>query len=255
VHRDQISELSHGVNDALTLYLEVHNGIFASRWWRSLPIPGLFKSIPFDRYEIQISKVEQILREIEGHARALHNEATPDEKVFLATLHRYTVALLKAVVALTRVVVGLKRKTSGERYNMSAYNADVAAYKDAEKDYYALGEEMNRKWRAYSELVELYTTADLSIQESCEVHIDDVKSGFRIERWRIGEQVERETYDKLKDQNGILYVLVYYEQGAPNAMIVAKPLFEKIKQSSDELRSEMRRESSKSLEKLLKRLD
>jgi hypothetical protein len=149
MHREQIEELTHGVNTLLTLYLEVHDGIFAHSWWRSIPIPGLFKSIPFDRYEVQISKVEQILREIEGHVRDLYEKAVLGEKTYLAVLHQYTVALLKTVIALNPIVAGLKRKTDGKPYAMSAYNADLAAYKNAEKGYHALGEEMNRKWRAY----------------------------------------------------------------------------------------------------------
>ena len=64
--KQEIEKLTHGVNTMLTVYLEVHNGIFAQPWWRSIPIPGLFKSIPIDKYEIQISKVEQWLREMEG---------------------------------------------------------------------------------------------------------------------------------------------------------------------------------------------
>lgn len=149
MHKQQIQELSHGINDMLTLYLEVHNGIFSHSWWRNIPIPGLFKPIPFDRYELQISKVEEILRQIEGHIRALYKEALENEKVYLAGLHQYSIALLSAVNALHSVVVGLKLKAEGKPYDMRNYRADLAAYKMAEKGYHALGEGMNRKWRAY----------------------------------------------------------------------------------------------------------
>jgi len=150
LHREQISKLSHGVNNMLTLYLEVHDGIFASSWWRSIPIPGLFKRIPFDQYETQISNVEKILREIESHVRALYKEATGDEKTYLTVLRQYTAALLKTVIALNPVVAGLKRKTDGKPYDIATYYRDLAVYRTAESGYHALGEEMNRQWRAYS---------------------------------------------------------------------------------------------------------
>jgi hypothetical protein len=103
-------KLSHGVNNMLTLYLEIHDGIFAQSWWRSIPMPGLFKRIPFDQYETRISTVERILREIESYVRAFYNEAKSNEKTYLTVLHQYTAALLKAVIALNPIVAGLRRK-------------------------------------------------------------------------------------------------------------------------------------------------
>jgi hypothetical protein len=63
---DEIKKLTLGVNTMLTLYLEVHNGMFTHPWWRSIPIPGLFKSIPFDKIDTQISKVDEWLRDTEA---------------------------------------------------------------------------------------------------------------------------------------------------------------------------------------------
>ena len=82
MHQGQIEELTYGVNDMLTLYLEVHNGMLAQPWWRSIPIPGLFKAIPFDRYEIQLSEVERVLKKIEEHIACIRHalddlESTP----------------------------------------------------------------------------------------------------------------------------------------------------------------------------------
>jgi hypothetical protein len=150
LHSEQISKLSHGVDSMLTLYLEVHDGIFAQSWWRSIPIPGLFKRIPFDQYETQISKVERILREIESCVRAFYNEAQSNEKTYLTVLHQYTAALLKAVIALNPIVAGLRGKKDGKPYDIATYHRDLAVYRTAESGYHALGEEMNRQWRAYS---------------------------------------------------------------------------------------------------------
>jgi hypothetical protein len=150
LHSEQISKLSHGVNNVLTLYLEVHDGIFAQSWWRSIPIPGLFKRIPFDQYETQISKIERILREIESCVRAFYQEARSNEKTYLTVLHQYTDALLKAVIALNPIVAGLRGEKDGIPYDIATYQRDLAVYRTAESGYHALGEEMNRQWGAYS---------------------------------------------------------------------------------------------------------
>jgi hypothetical protein len=147
--RQDIEKLSRDVFAGLKLYVEVHDGIFAQPLWRSIPLPGLFKPIPFDKYETQISGVEQVLKERVAHARSLYEKAAPDEKAYSALLHRYAAALLKAVMALRPIVAGLKGKTERKPYDMSAYNAHLAAYRNSEKGYQALGKEMNREWRAF----------------------------------------------------------------------------------------------------------
>jgi hypothetical protein len=234
MQREQISELAHGVNNMLTLYLEVHNGIFAQSWWRSIPIPGLFKAIPFDRYHIQISKVESILREIERHARTLHGKAASNEKAVVAALHKYTVALLKTVIALRPVIVGLKGKIDRKPYDLAKYNADVDAYRVAEKGYHALGEEMNRKWRTYVLNEAMHT-------ETCEVHIQDVMRGLRTEEWVIGEDIKRETYEKFKDGNGRLYAVIAYENGQPQMSVVAKVMWDQVAEQFGDMEEEAAR--------------
>jgi hypothetical protein len=148
-HREEIEALTYGLNEGLTTYLEVHNGVFAHPWWRSIPIPGLFKAIPLDRYEIQIAGVEHWLREAEGRVRTIYDDTTPEEQRYLSVLHRYMIALLKTTVSIREIVARLKAKTENKPYTASSYYADIAAYKEAEKGYHAIGEEMNRSWRAY----------------------------------------------------------------------------------------------------------
>ena len=146
---DEIVNLTLGVDIALTLYLEVHDGMFAHPWWRRIPVPGLFKSIPFDEFDIQISRAEEMIRGAEARVRFIYEQATLSEKRHLAVLHQYTVALMNTVIAIRPIVRGLKEKTDNKRYDTSTYNADIAAYKEAEKGYHALGEGMNRSWQAY----------------------------------------------------------------------------------------------------------
>jgi hypothetical protein len=56
---------------------------------------------------------------------------------------------MNTVTAIRPIVRGLKEKTDNKRYDTSTYNADIAAYKEAERGYHALGEGMNRSWQAY----------------------------------------------------------------------------------------------------------
>jgi len=149
MQRQQVEELTYAVNNMLTLYVEVHDGIFTHPWWRSIPIPGLFKKIDFARYAIQISHIEKQLSEVEVHIAALYAVAMPNEKEFVGALHQYTKALIGAEAALAVVVRRMHGKTEGQPYSLSEYHRDVAIYKEAEKPYHALGADMNRIWLTY----------------------------------------------------------------------------------------------------------
>ena len=66
----------------------------------------------------------------------------------------------------------------------------------------------------------------------CQVHILDPKlSEPRLETWTIGKgkEVDLETYDRSKDENGDLYMLVVYDGGQPSQYFVAKDMWEKTK--------------------------
>jgi len=151
MHREEIEVLTHAVNNMLTLYLDVHNGMFTHPWWRSIPIPGLFKAIPYDQYEIQISSVEEMLSEVEQQVRSLRKSAQPFENEYLVTLHQYIDALLQTAAALNPIVSGLKAKADGRQYAWSTYSSDLSVYRTAETGYHLLGAEMNRKWHEYQE--------------------------------------------------------------------------------------------------------
>jgi hypothetical protein len=89
---------------------------------------------------------------------------------------------------------------------------------------------MNREWRAYcagDAMTRAVTEGTETSRAGCEVYIHDSIRGTRVETWTVGEQVNEETYDKFKDRNGYLYVLVYYEKGEPNATFVAKPIWDR----------------------------
>jgi hypothetical protein len=49
--------------------------------------------------------------------------------------------------------------------------------------------------------------------DACRVHILDAVRGELTEDWLIGEDIDRATYDRVKDANGDVYVIAYYEAG------------------------------------------
>jgi len=182
--------------------------------------------------------------------RSTHEIAPPDEKRHLTVLHQYTVALLKTVIAISSIVVGLKGKTDNKPYDIPTYNADVAAYKEAEKVHCALGEVLNRSWRTFVALsgsqARTRATADNTASlKFCKVHVLDAIRGLRVENWTLGEQVSRETYDKFKDQNGHLYMVVAYEKGEPQAAFAVKATWDQVDQQFKDIEVE----ATKSFEK------
>src|SRR5258708_1021311 len=65
-----------------------------------------------------------------------------------------------------------------------------------------------------------------TVHDGCTVHILDAIHGERTENWIIGNQVPRETYDRLKHSDGDLYVMVYYEKGEPQMNALKKELWD-----------------------------
>jgi hypothetical protein len=89
MHREEIEQLTDLVNSLLTACIKVHDGIFARPWWHNIPIPGIFKPTPFDQFEVQISKVKQLLDQIDHRVAEIYADSEPGEKSPLAVLHKY----------------------------------------------------------------------------------------------------------------------------------------------------------------------
>jgi hypothetical protein len=67
----------------------------------------------------------------------------------------------------------------------------------------------------------------------CQVHIlDPMEERERVETWFIGDEagrVSREIYNRLKDDHGHLYALIYYKDGEPECSIIAKLYWDQAK--------------------------
>jgi hypothetical protein len=65
-----------------------------------------------------------------------------------------------------------------------------------------------------------------TIHDGCVAHILDAIHGERTENWIVGEHVPCETYERHKDSNGDLYVMVYYDKGEPQMRALNKQLWQ-----------------------------
>ena len=64
----------------------------------------------------------------------------------------------------------------------------------------------------------------------CQVHIlYPAQDGERVETWLIGadgSSLDRETYNRLRDERGHLYALIHYKAGEKELYLVAKPTWD-----------------------------
>jgi TPR repeat protein len=59
-----------------------------------------------------------------------------------------------------------------------------------------------------------------------EVIVDDIDEGEKTIHWVVGEEVDRETYENLKDEKGRLHVVNFYRDGKKEAYITTKEHYE-----------------------------
>jgi hypothetical protein len=72
------------------------------------------------------------------------------------------------------------------------------------------------------------------IGDGCQVHILDPK-GDRTENWCVGRDISQDVYDRMKDENGDLHVLVVYRRGEPDANVVPKHIWKQAKAMTDDV--------------------
>jgi hypothetical protein len=126
----ELFELVSDMEALLVLFRATHNGMYSSPWWRSLPIPGLFKPIPFGTYQKWLVDIEQKLADKDGRLRNLRQNPhiEPNEKAYYIEIHRFAQALQNAAVLLRTIVTGLNAKTENKPYEKATYKAHLAAY-------------------------------------------------------------------------------------------------------------------------------
>ena len=75
--------------------------------------------------------------------------------------------------------------------------------------------------KQFSQLVD---EGKLKPVEGCKAHILDPINGDYVENWVVGEQISKASYEKHKDKNGDIYVVVHYVAGEPKIYLAKKML-------------------------------
>ena len=129
----ELFELFKDLSQQLDEYRAIHHGIFSTKWWRTLPIPGLFKPIPVVEYRAALVKIEAKLASKDRRLRTLRtNPYVPSaEKAYHASMHIFTHELQKSTAHLMVLTTRLCAKRENRPYSRTTYLAHLKAYQDS----------------------------------------------------------------------------------------------------------------------------
>jgi hypothetical protein len=71
-----------------------------------------------------------------------------------------------------------------------------------------------------------------TLLESCTADIIDPK-GDRTEEWLIGRDIEKDVYNRFKDENGHIYIMIVYRAGVPDTNVLKKDAWLYAKKTMD----------------------
>jgi hypothetical protein len=124
------------VMDLLKRYISIHNEVFNMRWWRNIPIPGIFKPLEFPRLRDELGLIVTQL------ACVL---VSPVDERMPSVFGDYVDALLRTVDALQDICSRLAVKMDGVPYPWKEYHSDVQSYKALVNEYRELGTLLNQQ--------------------------------------------------------------------------------------------------------------
>lgn len=142
------STLATSINEVLSRYIRIHDQITKSAIRRLLPIPGLFKAIPYCTYEDNLAALlgdlAAIRDRISDHLFSQKGVAPADEVEFIETLDEYAAALNDTIYRLHDIASELCRKSRGEGdYSLRRYQADMESYRASVDRYRRIGQRLN----------------------------------------------------------------------------------------------------------------
>jgi len=66
-------------------------------------------------------------------------------------------------------------------------------------------------------------------------HIIDPMTPPREERWVVGEEIAEETYNRFKNKDGDIFVMIHYEKGEPQTSIIMEEMWIDAKRMMDSI--------------------
>jgi hypothetical protein len=150
-HRDEIKEFALAVNDALTVYIAIHDAIFREAvTFKSLLKSILGRGVPMSKL---LEESEQLLplwdaihQRIEEFRQSAYSSLSKDEKRYFDILSRYAEAVRQTVSALVDRQRLLNQGSVGGPSNPMTWELlqqKERIYKELVGQYMAIGQELN----------------------------------------------------------------------------------------------------------------
>lgn len=135
-------------------YEQLHQQGFQTLWWRSMPIPFLFKPINFEKLSTELGKLSSIMDKKIAEIQLLAEDksATDIEFRFAQGLLKYCESINISINLLQKICRRLFEKSKGSRgelYSMSDYKSDLNTYHESVKTQKGFGYALNN---LYAEL-------------------------------------------------------------------------------------------------------
>lgn len=89
-----------------------------------------------------------------------------------------------------------------------------------------------------------------TVVDACRVHILDPVQGELMEDWLIGQDIDRATYDRVKDADGDVYVIAYYEGGERQMRTAPKSMWDQAASTFSDMDQERERHIQKAMKSL-----
>lgn len=120
------------------MYDKLHRQGFNNPWWRSIPIPFLFKPIQFGELSVKLEKISSVLSNeiIEIIPLTEDKSATDIENKFARVLLNFCESIKISVNLLKNIYQRLDERSKGSRgetYTVSEYENDLKIYHESEK--------------------------------------------------------------------------------------------------------------------------
>lgn len=139
--------LAVNVNDILSRYIVIHNQIMKFSVRRILPIPGLFKAIPYCTHEHSLATLLGDLAAVDGRISELLTglpESAQAEGEFVGVLAQYATALTDTISQLHDISAELCSKSRGKgHYPYRRYRRDMDSYQESVEHYLRIGQQLN----------------------------------------------------------------------------------------------------------------
>lgn len=143
---EPLASLSETVGRELQAYVAVHDAMLTPSLSRVLPLPGIFRRIPFIQHSATLRQLLTRLREIAAETERFEATNPPPEltQPFLPVFRAYVFALHTAVARLLALSDRLAEKAERIRpYRWREYRRDVKNYDLAVAEYVDLGNRLN----------------------------------------------------------------------------------------------------------------